>query len=233
MSRGEPTLTNPAKKFFKWKNGHIMYWDKENEEEIIVKFPFTFLPLDSLSTITGWCDEDQSGFWSNEVKSLKTPLTINTRKGHAYTGLYNSGRGLPKGVKYAKSVYIAYLEDKEWMLGNFQLSGASVSAWIEFTKHCNPENGKVTLTGSTEAKKGATTYYVPVFEYSSASDEEDKLATDINLKTLQPYLREYFAKNAASEDVDPHLKSLDDSGLMDEAVEADRAVADIEAAGLV
>lgn len=198
ISRSNPTPINPAKKFFKWKGstGNLVYWDKEREKEIEVKLPFEFLVLDELSTITGFCEPDKSSYWSNEVRSLaREELTVKTSMGTKQTGLYKDladVRG--KGAKYAKSIYISHKEPEEWVIGNLKASGAAVTAWIEFGKTCVPGNGKVVLTGSEEAKKGTTTYFIPQFKYESASIEENDIAIELD-KELQVHLSQYLAGN--------------------------------------
>lgn len=178
MSRSSPTLTNPAARFFEWRSGKLSWYDKEKQESIPVKLPFTFLPLDQLHTITGYSDQDQSGYWSNETRSTRDDFTVRTKRGVKYVGAYKSEQGIaqvPAGAKYTKSVYIAYKEGANWLIGNIKLSGAALTAWIELSGAHNPEHGKVSLTGSVEGKKGATVYQVPTFEYSSATDEENSI----------------------------------------------------------
>jgi hypothetical protein len=198
MSRSNPTPTNPATRFFKWSgsSGKLVYWDKEKQEEIEVKLPFSFLVLDQLATITGYCEQDQSQYWSNEVRSVaREELTVKTQRGVKQSGFYSDLADVrSKGAKYAKSVYVAFEEDGEFVIGNLKASGAALTAWIELGKKCIVENGKVVLTGSETAKKGATTYHVPLFEYDHSTPEEDREAIRLD-KELQVYLSQYLASN--------------------------------------
>lgn len=198
MSRSSKSIENPARRFFKWKGktGELAYWDKErgeSGENVIVPLPFTFLVLDELSTIRGFCKQDDSGFWSNEVKSTtKQPLTVRTKAGIKETGLYRDLK--TKGIKYAKSVYIAFRdENKQLHIGNIAFVGASLSAWIDFTKKNNVRKGAVTIRGaSDELTNGDTRYYEPVFYYSpKVSDEAEEAALELD-RELQEYLRGYF-----------------------------------------
>jgi hypothetical protein len=213
MSRSQPTLTNPARRFFKWSGstGKVVYYDKEKKEEIVVKLPFTFLVLDQLATITGFAEQDSSSYWSNEVRNIgKDELNIRTSKGTKYVGLYKSSQGLPQvpqGARYAKSIYIAYEEDGELHLGNFKAVGAALTAWIEFGNSYVVMNGKVAITGSEEAKKGATKYFVPVFAWDHSTSEEDEKAVSLD-KELQVYLSQYL--DAATHDRE-HVET-DDQG---------------------
>ena len=72
MSRSKPATTTPCKRFFEWSGGTgtLHYYDKEKKDRVEVKLPFTFLILDELATITGFCEQDSSRYWSNEVRSI-------------------------------------------------------------------------------------------------------------------------------------------------------------------
>lgn len=206
MSRSQPTTTNPSTRFLSWAGGkgELIHWDKEESKEVIEKLPFTFMVLDELTTITGYSDEDQSGFWSNEVRSTNNDeLTVRTSKGIRETGSYKDIKDSlkSKGAKYAKSVYIAYKDGEHLSIGNFKVYGAALTAWIEFSKKANVYNTAVVLKGKTEEKKGTTTYYVPVFETTSITDETNKEAIALDVE-LQKYLTNYFAvKEADNENV--------------------------------
>ena len=211
MSRSNPTPTNPANKFFTWKGstGELVYYDKEKKENISVKLPFTFLVLDQLATVTGFAEQDQSSYWSNEVRNIvREELTVRTSAGTKQVGLYKDLADVrSKGAKYAKSIYISYKDGDEWVIGNIKASGAALTAWIELSNTCAVGNGKVTLTGSTEAKKGTTKYFVPTFKWDSSDTNEDEIAIELD-KELQVYLSQYLAKRddrVPAEDVDPEL----------------------------
>lgn len=196
MSRSNPTPTNPAKRFLSWKGskGILVYWDKEKEAEVEVKLPFTFLVLDQLATITGYCEPDESSYWSNEVRSVgKEELTVKTSRGTKQVGLYKDLADVrSKGAKYAKSIYIAYFDGDEMVIGNIKASGAALTAWIEFSNKNVVANGKVTITGKEEAKKGTTVYFTPVFEWSNSTSDDDQLAIELD-KELQVYLSLYLS----------------------------------------
>jgi len=217
MSRSQPTLTNPAKRFFRWSGskGKLTYYDKEAQKEIEVAFPFTFLVLDQLATMTGFHEQDQSTYWSNEVRSVaKEEFTVRTSKGVKQTGLYKDLADVrAKGAKYAKSVYIAFYDKGELHLGNLKASGAALTAWIELGKRHAVEHGKVRLNGAEAATKGATKYFVPTFEWDSSTSEEDSIAIELD-KELQHYLGQYLnaarAISQPSDDQDDWVPSDDE-----------------------
>jgi hypothetical protein len=183
MSRSQPTPVNPAKKFFEWSGstGDLSYYDREQKKKIAVDIPFEFMVLDQLATVTGFSDDDQSSYWSNELRNTKKQqFTVKTSKGIKETGLYENLTDVrSKGAKYTKSIYIAYKgeADEGWVLGNLKVSGAAVRAWIDFSKTCAVMNGKVRLTGSTDGKKGRVTFKIPTFEWDHTDTDEDEIAT--------------------------------------------------------
>jgi hypothetical protein len=194
MSRSAPNLSNPSSHFLEWKNGKLAYWDKELQKSVEVKLPYSFLPIDQLHTVTGYSDADESGFWANEARTTKAEFNVRTKKGTRYVGPYKNEQGivqLPTGARYTKSVYIVTKEAGGYAINNLKLTGAALTAWIELTGKHNVESGKVTLTGSTEGKKGATTYHIPTFEYTNATKEEDEAATALD-RDLQVYLSQYL-----------------------------------------
>lgn len=195
MSRSNPTITNPAKHFLKWSGseGKLVYYDKAKQEDVEMKLPFEFLLLDQLATITGFCKPDKSSYWSNEVRSVaQYPFTVRTSKGIKQEGLYKELADVrAKGAKYAKSLYIAYIEDKEWCIGNIKASGAALTSWIEFSNTCAVGNGKIRVVGKKEEEGVAGPYYSPTFEWDHATEEEDQEAVKLD-QVLQKYLKTYL-----------------------------------------
>lgn len=196
MSRSNPTLQNPAERRFTWKGseGKVVYYDKDREAEVNVPLPFEFLVVDELAMMTGFSDQDNSSYWSNEVRSVATqPFMVKTRSGTKQVGLYKDLTDVrSKGARYTKSIYLVYQINGNYFLGNFKAAGSALTAWIDFTKkHRVQDTGKVIITGSTEAKKGTTTYYIPTFEYAESTYEENGIASELD-KGLQVYLAQYL-----------------------------------------
>jgi hypothetical protein len=195
MSRSNPQLTNPAGRFFEWSGstGTLNFYDKEKQERINVPLPFSFLPLDELSTMVGYSKRDESGYWSNEIRNItKDTLIVRTKHGIAEQGLYNELANVrSKGAKYAKSIYIAYKTREGWEIGNIKAHGSALSAWIEFSKTCRPENGKVTMTKGEAQDAPTGQFFAPVFTYEASSKDEDIEAFELD-KQLQTYLEQYL-----------------------------------------
>lgn len=201
-------LKNPATKFIEWsgENGNFKYWDKTKGakkddgsftgERVILNLPFTFIALDTLSTIKGYSDADQSGYWSNEIRDIKKEtLIVKSKKGECAKGLYNDiiGKKEITGAKYCQSVYIAYKEGETLVIANVQMVGSALSTWIDFRKKNDIYNGAVSISGFTEGQKGKTVYKMPTFKLIPISEATKKQAIELD-KQLQDYLGKYFNK---------------------------------------
>ena len=216
MSRSNPSPTTPVRKYFAWAGatGALQHYDREAGKRITVKLPFRFMVLDELTTIGGFSDANNSGIWSNEVRSVKDPLIVRTSAGTLATGNYQTLKDQLKaqGGKYARSVYIAYQEadgdGAEWVIGNIKLVGAALGSWFDFHKRANINEGGVSLTGSTEDKKGSNTFHVPTFEGVEVSAIENETAIELD-KELQAYLKTYFDKKTDDSMVVEHTDDED------------------------
>jgi len=205
MSLSNQTSTvSPAKHFLRVKSGSVNYYDKEQQDNIDVPVPLSFVVLDQLATVKGWSDNDQSGYWSNEVKSVGTdPITVRTSKGVKATGIWKDIKNEPavSGAKFNASVYIAAPGRDGLEIQNIAFSGASLNAWIEFVnanKGVTRGKNKVVIAGFDDAKKGAVKYQVPRFEVADITDEELAEATKLD-EELQDYLNGYFANRKSDE----------------------------------
>lgn len=203
MSRSNPRgarLETPCRDWFQWEgkktNGYVRRYNKDTKESTQVKLPFVFLVLEQLATITGWCKPDDQGYFGNEVFNITRDLIeVRTKAGgKKATGLYSVLVKEVKGLKYAKSVYIAFRDDDGTLkLGNFQFAGSSMGPWIELADKHNMETGCLKITGKVEKKEGDNDYLAPVMSWQEKV-EPDTEAQAIELdKTLQEYLKLYFA----------------------------------------
>jgi hypothetical protein len=222
MSFSNPTVKSPVTRYFQWNGGEkaggtISHYDKDAKENIIVEYPFTFIVLDELNAITGFSDADHGGFWSNEVRNMKNDeLVVRTKSGVKARGYYENIKDSIKslGAKYAKSIYIAYKDDSgEFAIGNLKVAGAALTAWIEFNKQYDTQKYAAVLTGSTQAKKGATVYFVPDFTGMTISGD-----TATNASRLDKVLQRYLDISLARRDSEPvDEEDIDDVDNVDEA----------------
>ncbi len=205
MSRSNPTetLSNPSTKFIDWSGseGKFKYYDKEKKENVFIELPFTFIPLDILSTCKGYNDQEKVGYYSNEVRSTKKePFTVRTKNGIVMTGLYEQVKEklAPKGLKYVQSVYVAIKEGKGLVIANLQLTGSALGPFIEFCDGKKVTEIGVTVKSANPMKKGATKYFEPVYEVMPVSEATNKVASELDVE-LQEYLTAYFAKTGTSQ----------------------------------
>lgn len=201
MSRSNPVLQNPCKKFidFKADQGKLVYYDKDEEKNIELSMPIYFVVLDELSTITGFSKKYESGIYSNEVHRVSDEiLRVKTFKGGAYlAGLYKDIKDniIALGGKYTKSIYAMLLGDEPELV-NFQFKGAAFSAWLD--KKLNIDNQVVAITGTYDEKNGATTFKVPIFEGFKLDKDVNDSAVLMDT-VLQEYLKEYKAQQHEKE----------------------------------
>ena len=207
MSLSSERPANPATRQLEISGGAVKYWDKEKQEKVEVKIPFEFIVLDQLATVRGWCDDDSSNFWSNEVRSVgRDELTVRTAKGVKAKGLWSEIKTNPEiaGARYHTSVYLAHQTENGLEIAKLLLKGSSLKSWIELNSKGKPQ--KVVLTEFKDDKKGAVSFKVPVFERAEFSNEAEKNEAVALDKQLQEYFNEYLdnkAQPASHTDVAP------------------------------
>lgn len=215
MSRSNNvTVINPAKYFFEWaggkEQGYFYYFDKTEGKKKKINLPFRFLVLDTLSTITGFSDSDNSGIWSNEVRDTKTtPFVVKTKNGVIKEGIYKEISDSIKnaGADYTASVYVAYMDNGEMVIAHLKLKTTALSAWYDFNKKLR-QTGKsiysvaVSVNESTEGKKGSVMYRTPVFSEIPASEESERKAKELD-RELQDYLNRYLVNKESVRQSDP------------------------------
>lgn len=225
MSRSNPTvdMRNPAVRFMEWSGskGAITYYDKEKEEVIEVKLPFSFLILDQLNTITGFIETLNTGVWSNEVRDTRTDkLIVKTKMGIMRVALYEDLKDIiAKGAKFAKSIYIAFFDDNNVLqIGHLKFWGSAFSAWMDFMKKVSDDQlykFAITVAGGKKKKKGTNTYFEPVFKLRKVSDETNAEAEALDVK-LQTYLRMYLNQPVEVEDPQASGDDIYDDGFDEE-----------------
>ena len=219
MSRSNPTetLVNPCTKYIDWSGseGKFKYYDKEKKENIFIDLPFSFIPLDILSTVKGYNDQEKVGYYSNEIRSTKKELlTVRTKNGIVMTGLYEQVKEklAPKGLKYVQSVYVAIKEGKGLVIANLQLTGSALGPFIEFNSVNKVTEIGVSVKSANPMKKGATKYFEPVYEVMKVSADTNEAAANLD-KELQTYLTGYFAKNGNAQSTEDVIDENQDNGL--------------------
>lgn len=205
MSRSNPhtEIRNPATKWFEWKGkaGQMVYYDKAQEQNIVVPDPFTFIFLDRLATVTGYNKKLSSGVYSNEVRDTRSDVLIvkyfNGTK--IATGTWDEIKDTVTsrnvGGKFAVSVYLAYKEGAVLKLGAAKLSGSALGPWFDFEKSSRNEINSmgVRVTAGKRDDSGEVEFTPPVFSTCKISEETNKAAIALDA-SLQKYFTKYFSR---------------------------------------
>jgi len=205
MSRSNPNeeLVNPCKYWFQWDGGDgkgFKSYDKTTKKNVITPLPFKFLVLDRLTTVTGFNEPENIGYYANEIRDIKNDiLTVRSKNGIEATGTWESVKSKlgVKGASFCQSVYIMFYVGKEPMLGNIKMSGAAIENWFGFCKENRIMEIGVQVKAANPKKKGKVEYFEPVFEVLKISDASNEAAIEID-KGLQEYLSAYLLKNKST-----------------------------------
>lgn len=234
MSRTNPNQTkptNPAKIFIEWAGKHdqgfLYYYDKETEKKVQLKFPFSFMLLDELSTIKGFNEPLNCGIYSNEIRNTQTDqLHVRSFKpGISLKGLYQELKAEIKlaGAKYSKSLYIAVKGKETPVICNLNVRGISFSAWLDFSKGNTQlyEEG-ITITGAEPFTNKLGTFMQPVFKITHVEPKDNDIAGELQ-KQLKLYFDAYFNYVPEPETKEEELIIPDDAyiGTSIEEVEAE------------
>jgi len=205
--QGGDAIKNPATKFLSWKSNDqaFSYYDKDKQENVLVKLPFRFLFLDQLQSVKGWSDALSGQIISNEVKTVsdqelnvicyhKNNKGENTKTTIA-KGLYSQIKDavVSAGAKYHKSIYIM-LEDAT--LANIQLKGASVKEWSDFFNRSKKRLADewIIIDSAKAGKKGAVKFTTPEFKFERSLSESESEQADSVFDELDAYLQQYLKK---------------------------------------
>ena len=195
-SRSNPSdhLQNPATRWFEWRGekGELKYYDKEAKANVPVPLPFSFLLLDEVSTVRGWHDASGSGIYANEVRDTTTDiLVVKAFKGGTIAeGRYRDIKTPVNaaGGGYVASLYVAFKDGKDYKLGNLQLKGSALGAWMDFRKLHRAElySKAIKIDEYAEGRKGRVTFRVPIFTLNAVSPDADQKAKalDADLQTF-------------------------------------------------
>lgn len=188
--------SNPVTRYFSWNgaesDGYISYWDKAREEEVVVDFPFVFLPLKKLACISGFNKQQEENIYSNEVDNISNEvLNVRVGKNTLAQGLYNDIKDTvkAKGGKYTSSVYIAFKDGSEALqIGNIKFKGASLGPWIDLQNSpADLSSNAVVIQGARLDDSGAIHFNYPVMDTKEVSEETNREADKL-YETLNEYV---------------------------------------------
>lgn len=194
MSLSQERPSNPAKHFLNFRGGEVVYYDKESQENVTVQEPIEFIVLDQLATVKGYNTQENTGFWSNEVRRVgQDTLTVRTRNGMKASGVWKDIKESPelRGAKYTTSAYVAIKGRNGLEINNLSINGAALGQWIEFSKAHKVNQIKVVISKWEDGKVGSVTFKKPIFEAVEMSDAEKEEAVALD-KELQAYFAQYF-----------------------------------------
>lgn len=191
MSLSNPRKQSPVEKYIEWSGseGKFFYYDREEKKKVFYHEPIYIIVLDQLSCITGFSDERQCGYFSNEVRSVvKEPLIVRYNKNAkiADEGFYKDIKSSLPGANYTKSVYAAKVTKEGIECVNIKFSGSAIGPFID--AKVDDGGAIIILSPSTEElRKGTTVYFAPKIRKSQKRD-------DIIEKCIQMDrdLQEYF-----------------------------------------
>jgi hypothetical protein len=217
MSRSKPedeVQVNPCKHWFSFDAGDgkgFKSYDKVAKKNNITALPFRFLVLDKLTTVTGFNEPENIGYYSNEIRNIKTDkLTVRSKNGIEAEGTWEQVKAKlgTKGASFCQSVYVMFFDGKTPTLGNIKMQGASLENWFAFCKENNIMEVAVQVKKANEKKKGKVFYYEPVFEVMAIKDETNQAAIELDV-TLQEYLKGYLERNKTSTEEVKHEATPD------------------------
>lgn len=195
----QTTSSNPTKLYLEWKSDDkcFAYYDKEKKENVKLALPMKFLTLMEFHTIKGWNDKNQSGVYSNEVKSIgNDELNVRLFKGNqSVKGIYKEIKEtiVAMGGHYTKSIYVM-LEDGT--IANINIKGSGVQSWGDFTQKTRSRLSDewIEVANAIELKKGKVEYSIPEFKFAtSLNDSQSKMADECYNK-LKSYMDGYLSK---------------------------------------
>lgn len=198
---------NPTVRYFSWKgsqnDGYLSWWDKEEEKEVKVEFPFVFLPLKKLACITGFNSQQEENIYSNEVDNISTDV-LNVKIGGTtiQQGLYGDIKDTikAKGGKFTSSVYVAFKDENgDLQIGNIKFKGSSLGPWIDLQNSpANLSENAVVIKGAKLDDSGGIHFKYPVMDTKAVSDETNAEADKLYEKLLE-YLDWKLERNEKKE----------------------------------
>lgn len=207
MSRTNKTLDgpiHPCKLWLQWSSDGSIWkaWNKETKQnDYYEASSLKFIVLDVLSTLTGYNDKAQKGYYANEVRSLKDPFRLMCDGKLMSEATWAEIKPMFSDVKFTASVYVMCKGEgiPEYTLANMKLSGASLGSWIEFVRQVGGnralyENIVVGVLEVGSDKKGKVEYSYPIFQVvgRTLTEQASAKADELDIQ-LQQYLDHYFS----------------------------------------
>lgn len=171
--------TSPARIYRKWAGGEgkLVHWDGENNIE--ENLPFEFCILEQTRRITGFAPmgSDSIRYFSNETVGYDDEIVVKRKKqSSGATEIILRGKyadikeKLPQGARLAINLYI-YNKAKD-QIEVMTLQGASLGAFIEFSKKNKIYESSVVMSKGEEKVNGTVHFFPPEFKSGSLYDDD-------------------------------------------------------------
>lgn len=227
-------VQSPAKVYHRWKGGEgkLIHWDStvENEEggqgaEVESKLPFKFAVLEQTRRISGFAPQGSGvRFYSNEAVAYNDEIRVMRKEGdkpaeEVCKGKYSDIKDkLPQGARLAVQLYIYNPETEQ--IECMTCQGASLGAFIEFSKKNRIYENYITMEKGEEAKTGAVTFFPPEFKIAEKYTKEETNALQEVDNQIGEFLKSI--KNSAPTDDTDQTPSQYDGEQSQEIVEEEK-----------
>lgn len=200
-------VQNPAKVFRRWRGGEGKLTNWDGEKDVEMKLPFKFAILEQTRRISGFAPSGTGvRFYSNEAVGYNDEIRVMRKEGdkpaeEVISGKYSDIKEkLPQGARLAVQLYIYNPEEDRIEVLTCQ--GASLGAFIEYSKKNKIYENYTVITKGEQAKNGAVTFYPPEFA-SGADYNNDELEKYREAgKEVQEYLKTLTSKKVGYDDID-------------------------------
>lgn len=184
-------LVSPVKFYAEWKGGkdggwRFVYFDKETGQKDVEINLSNFVILKTGYNIRGYVEKYNTGAWSNEIDGFDEDLIVQTKAGVLARGKYKDIKDKLNSFGLNLHRVLTVLHEGE--LIGIVMKGAASYEINNIINASRKEDGtwtdavdwkkyKINFEKSDERKKGAVTYFVPLFvKWDEITTDERKEA---------------------------------------------------------
>lgn len=208
--------TSPARVYNKWGGGEgkLSHWDGQVQNtdgsigaNVTENLPFKFAILEQSRRISGFAPgtTTTTRYYSNETVEYNDVITVMAKTGDApavkvLEGKYSDIKPkLPQGARLAIQLYV-YVPERD-QIECITCQGASLSAFIEFSKKNKIYENYIQMEKGEKMTKGTVSYYPPKFTLAEPYDKDtmNKLS-EVDKKVID-YLKHVHDSNYESIDI--------------------------------
>lgn len=222
----------PAKVYHKWSGGvkekvalpdggeavklrgELSHWDASTKEKVVSDLPFKFAILEQTKRISGF-NPSPSGntrYYSNEAVEYDDILKVYAKEGEnpAYVvaeGTYSEIKPtLPAGARLASVLY-GY-NPATGQIEVITLQGASLSAFIEYSKANRIYTGFTAIEEGEKKTNGSVEYVPPVFKLAENYTDADMDGLREKSRQIKEYLAGVKSNNVQRQTVGELAEAL-------------------------